>query len=663
MDEATRRSTNSVFYTFVLTDSSGKQTTGFCRRVAAATVGSQLAPDGLPVVMCILSRRPWHGAIGAVLAACEELARAQPAPGDAPLSHAAEQLAENCALYRLMAELGDIVEPSPGHAIQVELSAIPQGADGGGTRPGLPAPFCVNVDCPRSDDNPVVDVNLAYLIKPMGVGCTVRLLAALLNERRVLILGSDLTYVSCAAQAARAMLYPLEWHHAFHPLLPSHFAEYVTAPMPFIAGIHSSLLPVIQKLPIDEAVVINLDEEVGNFPHDKDIGTLPAHAASALQSDLAALLKNKSKWDNRACAAAFRRFFLRALGNYRTHLRRSFGEMGSEWGSSERADLWFDIDAMDRAHRSRTTSLFLERCRNTQAFEQFVMRRLAIATGGYREQDLWEREVSSLPAPARNADKDAGKKIGRHVDEAQRIVAERDRVRWQQEEMERQSERNRHLRSPGRADAAQPAVGQALPRREGGRIGNSPPPAHQTSARSPQGRAAVADAQANGSAGAGAGAGRVGGGSSDGKGASHSRDASAADTVGDLLSFDESGDGSGFATPSSSVAGDGGSAAFMTPTGEGGAASSDRGGAGGSPVAAAPRASGAQDDTDPFGDPPPDWDPFGTRVTVANAGDALAAALGMMDVGQASAGSGATRNGDMVAPGRAGDGTMNFLGL
>ena len=74
-------------------------------------------------------------------------------------------------------------------------------------------------------------------------------------------------------------------------------------------------------------------------------------------------------------------------------------------------------------------------------------------------------------------------------------------------------------------------------------------------------------------------------------------------------------------------------------------------------------ASGAQDDTDPFGDPPPDWDPFGTRVTVANAGDALAAALGMMDVGQASAGSGATRNGDMVAPGRAGDGTMNFLGL
>ena len=65
-------------------------------------------PDGLPVALCVLSRRPWQGALGALLAACEELVTALPAPGDAPLRRSDAALPENSALYRLMAHLGDV---------------------------------------------------------------------------------------------------------------------------------------------------------------------------------------------------------------------------------------------------------------------------------------------------------------------------------------------------------------------------------------------------------------------------------------------------------------------------------------------------------------------------------------------------------------------------
>lgn len=539
-------------------------------------------PDGLPVALCVLSRRPWQGALGALLAACEELVTALPAPGDAPLRRSDAALPENSALYRLMAHLGDVVAASPGRSIQLELSAVPRPVDSAAKAPP-PVPFCVSIDCPRSGDNPAVDVNLAYLIKPLGVRATLKLLAALLNERRILVVGSDLTYVSCAVQAARVMLYPLEWQHAFHPLLPSHFVEYVTAPMPFVAGIHSSLIPAVQKLPLDEVAVINLDEEVTAFPNDKDVAALPAHAAQALQSDLQALVKDARRWDNRAAAAAFRRFFLRALGNYRMHLRRSFGEMDAEWGASSESDMWFDVDAMERAHRSRTTLLFLACCRSTQAFERFVMRRLEIAKGGYADLDLWEREVSALPEAARNADKDAGKRIGKHVGEAQRAVAAADLERLQQATIRDASEKVRWAASAGLATA-------------GGGTGS---PEQLRRGQTSLATASPASAAAEGG---------------------YDTPPTPPDPapVGDLLSFDGSVDDLNSSLDPETVSRSSSAAVLGGDT--------------------------ARDtEEDLFGDPPPDWEPFGgggggnAAITAVDAGEALAAALGLTSLEGAEA--------------------------
>merc|ERR1719174_611371 len=54
-------SKSGAFYTFCLTGADGSRTTGFVRRVAAPP--ALTGPDGLPVALCVLSRRPWQGAL------------------------------------------------------------------------------------------------------------------------------------------------------------------------------------------------------------------------------------------------------------------------------------------------------------------------------------------------------------------------------------------------------------------------------------------------------------------------------------------------------------------------------------------------------------------------------------------------------------------------
>lgn len=46
------------------------------------------------------------------------------------------------------------------------------------------------------------------------------LLAALLLERRVILVAQDRDKVSAAVHAAAALLYPFRWQHIYLPLLP-----------------------------------------------------------------------------------------------------------------------------------------------------------------------------------------------------------------------------------------------------------------------------------------------------------------------------------------------------------------------------------------------------------------------------------------------------------
>lgn len=60
----------------------------------------------------------------------------------------------------------------------------------------------------------------------------VDIFAALLAERRIIFVSSNLDKLSSCLQASCALLFPMIWQHIYIPILPMKLKDYLSAPMP-----------------------------------------------------------------------------------------------------------------------------------------------------------------------------------------------------------------------------------------------------------------------------------------------------------------------------------------------------------------------------------------------------------------------------------------------
>lgn len=67
------------------------------------------------------------------------------------------------------------------------------------------------------------------------------ILSALLSEQRIIMVSENVTTLSECMHGVVALLYPFNWQQIFVPLLPNALLDYLTAPMPFLIGIHASV--------------------------------------------------------------------------------------------------------------------------------------------------------------------------------------------------------------------------------------------------------------------------------------------------------------------------------------------------------------------------------------------------------------------------------------
>lgn len=61
---------------------------------------------------------------------------------------------------------------------------------------------------------------------------------------------------------APALLTPpitVRWLHIYLPLLPRDLVDYLSAPMPFLVGLTSEMLPHIRHIPMSEVTMVDLD--------------------------------------------------------------------------------------------------------------------------------------------------------------------------------------------------------------------------------------------------------------------------------------------------------------------------------------------------------------------------------------------------------------------
>ncbi|XP_032739652.1 DENN domain-containing protein 1C isoform X3 [Lontra canadensis] len=340
-------------FTFALTDLSGTRRYGFCHLRA-----------GAHSCLCILSHLPWFEVFYKLLNTVGDLL-------------AQDQVSE---VEELLLNL--LQQPLPGTQASVELGrgvtvssaqSIPPPA------PGNSGPLSCFV-APDSGRLPSIpeNRNLTELVVAVTDENIVGLFAALLAERRVLLIASKLSTLTSCVHASCALLYPMHWEHVLIPTLPPHLLDYCCAPMPYLIGVHSSLAERVREKALEEVVVMNVDSNTLETPFD-DVQALPP--------DVVSLLRLRLRKVALAPGEGVSRLFLKAqallFGGYRDALICSPGQ-----------PVTFSEEAFLAQKPGAPLQAFHRRAVHLQLFKQFIEDRLEKLNTGEGFSDLFEQEIT-----------------------------------------------------------------------------------------------------------------------------------------------------------------------------------------------------------------------------------------------------------------------------
>ncbi|XP_018420047.1 PREDICTED: DENN domain-containing protein 1B [Nanorana parkeri] len=340
-------------FTFVLTDIDGKQRFGFCRLTS-----------GGKICLCILSYLPWFEVYYKLLnTLADYLVKEQ----------------EN--------DLNDILKtlynhPVPKAHTPISLNLNPlQFVSSEPVMKNVSSPelhsFFITPDVTGLPTIPE-SRNLTEYFVAVDVNNMLQIYASMLHERRIIFTSRKLSTLTACVHASASLLYPMYWQHIYIPVLPPHLLDYCCAPMPYLIGVHFSLLERVRSRSLDDVVLLNVDTNSLETPFN-DLSALPIEVVSTLKSKL----KKQSTSTGDGVSRAFLRAQATLFGSYRDALRYKPGE-----------PITFSEECFV-AHRSSTMKQFLETAVNLQLFKQFIDGRLEKLNSGHDFSDIFEEEIIS----------------------------------------------------------------------------------------------------------------------------------------------------------------------------------------------------------------------------------------------------------------------------
>ncbi|XP_018087524.1 DENN domain-containing protein 1A isoform X2 [Xenopus laevis] len=319
-------------FTFVLTDIDSKQRFGFCR-----------LSSGAKSCFCILSYLPWFEAFYKLL------------------NILAEYSSKNQDSQR-----NELLKTLHGHPIP---------------EPGTPMHLSVHshFTVPDSQELPSIpeNRNLTEYFVAVDVNNMLHLYASMLYERRILICCSKLSTLTACIHGSSAMLFPMYWQHVYIPVLPPHLLDYCCAPMPYLIGIHSSLMEKVKGMSLDDVVFLNVDTNTLETPFD-DLQNLPNEVVSALKNRI----RKMSTTTGDGVARAFLKAQASLFGSYRNALKIEPEE-----------PITFCEETFV-SHRSSGLRPFLQNAIQLQLFKQFIDGRLDLLNSGNGFSDVFEEEIN-----------------------------------------------------------------------------------------------------------------------------------------------------------------------------------------------------------------------------------------------------------------------------
>ncbi|XP_067846733.1 DENN domain-containing protein 1B isoform X1 [Heptranchias perlo] len=339
-------------FTFVLTDIESRQRFGFCRLTS-----------GCKVCICILSYLPWFEVYYKLLNTLADLLVKEQENDlndvlqtlykhDVPMPNTPVNLSLNQQIYIRSGQLKNLPKQVlHSYFITPDTSGLPT--------------------IPESR-------NMTEYFVAVDVNNMLQLYASMLHERRIIITSSKLSTLTACVHASAAMLYPMYWQHIYIPVLPPHLLDYCCAPMPYLVGVHLSLMDKVKNKALEDVIILNVDTNTLETPFD-DLHNLPSEVISSLKYKL----KKQSTATGDGVARAFLKAQAALFGSYRDALRYKPGE-----------PITFCEESYV-AHRSSTVKHFLQNAVQLQLFKQFIDGRLEKLNAGKGFSDIFEEEITA----------------------------------------------------------------------------------------------------------------------------------------------------------------------------------------------------------------------------------------------------------------------------
>ena len=119
------------------------------------------------------------------------------------------------------------------------------------TRVKFYIPFFENgllLKCPKINEISIVNINYMRLIELFSIENILIIFRLLLLEKKILFIDDDYTRLSEVTNAFISLLYPFKWIHTYIPIMSVQMLKYLETFLPFLNGIHSSLMPLVTEL-------------------------------------------------------------------------------------------------------------------------------------------------------------------------------------------------------------------------------------------------------------------------------------------------------------------------------------------------------------------------------------------------------------------------------
>jgi hypothetical protein len=217
------------------------------------------------------------------------------------------------------------------------------------------------------------------------------ILASLIFERRILMTCKSIETLTGCVQGAAMILYPLYWQHIFCPVLPPHLMDYCCAPMPFLIGVHSSLMEKVNRMPLGDVVLIDIDAQTLESCYD-DLGEFPEYIVSPLKHTL----KKPSSATGETVARAFVGTWAGLIGQYKSAFEIKTKEVEVDGKVEKKKEFVFDPEKF--IHIRPEMSELLDHLLHFQHFQQFIAARIASANTDSKVvyRDLFDNELQAL---------------------------------------------------------------------------------------------------------------------------------------------------------------------------------------------------------------------------------------------------------------------------